>query len=662
MPTLQSRLIPKLNLNHSSFHGDQLEHLRWNEEEDKCISPPLRELMGNKPRYSSFPSSRIPRSSSCDVATMHAFGEWEYKEGKEYSSFPSRGQKTRNCTGDEARWPKKIISIAKKDGYGSYSYASSDFQSYQDFKRTIPLFRFGRDKTVLKFSESWKEKRELFKIGEQGTLEALNKPTFFSSPSLAAQVPGSKELPEQRSQKYVVSLPWRLKERVCPSEDLTNYQAPTGAHFRLTPFRKAFSSALFQTKDKKEEEECCREGSIDVSQSTPTKKILTKIEANQSNHSSRNFSAPSLSDDSDADSGASKKALSTTAIVSPKSPPLSFSYPAFFEKKTVSPSSVLSASRKEVKTYSETEDNDSVSQLPIEHRRGSLSRKTSPVKSSYEEVEDAQEKMHLLRSQQNQRALLEGLGHRITLDMEPVVPPKVLHRCHTRPPQWRRYPSHIIVLLLLQKKGLRPSRHPDIFNYHMAEVFLRYISICMEGAYFIYYETGCIPRERFFRIRLSPEDWNGNSDDSMPVLPYLVATIHRSGASVIKSVPLHHLVGVSCGPSGPSFAPFLVNQEIIQGCVERSRNRATFLTAGTFRLLFYDEKYRTSSTFDLLTSDHAVFDIWTKTFKGLTSVNSSSVVQIPLSEDGYNTEEQEAFCEITIKNAEESARLRRRGR
>lgn len=269
-------------------------------------------------------------------------------------------------------------------------------------------------------------------------------------------------------------------------------------------------------------------------------------------------------------------------------------------------------------------------------------------------------KLRFEKSEKSNVDLLPEVAHRIALDEGPVVPPKILKRCQNRTLQWRRSFSHIIVLLLLQNRGLRLSRHRHIFNYHMAELFLRYLSICMDGAYFIYYEPGCAPRERFFRIRLFSDNWNDDADSWSSLSPNLVGTMHRYGASVLKSEALYHLVGVSIGPFGPAFAPFLLSSDIIQGCVDSSGKRATFPIAGAFRLLFYDEKCHSSRTVDLLTSDGAVFDIWTKAFKGLTSVNSSSVVQVPLSKDGYNTEEREAFCRVTMKSAEETARLRRK--
>lgn len=263
------------------------------------------------------------------------------------------------------------------------------------------------------------------------------------------------------------------------------------------------------------------------------------------------------------------------------------------------------------------------------------------------------------RSVSEEERLLEDqwkteVAQRITLDAEPVVPPAILRRAQVRTQKWRRQPSHIIVLFLLQRRGLYYPRNRDIYNYHMASSFLYYLDICREGSYFVHYTHRRWPKERFFRLRLCTTDWYSEEDTNM--LPFLVATVHKSGVTIVKSIPLHQLVGVSLGADGPAFTPLLCGGgKTIQGCVDSSGHRATFPTAGAFRLQFYDEERKTTESVDLLTCDPKVFDIWTKTFSGIVSVNSSSVIQVPLTEDGYNTQEREALRRVVLQRSEEEA-------
>lgn len=264
-----------------------------------------------------------------------------------------------------------------------------------------------------------------------------------------------------------------------------------------------------------------------------------------------------------------------------------------------------------------------------------------------------------IRSVSEEERLLEDqwkseVAQRITLDAEPLVPPAILRRAQVRTHKWRRHPSHIIVLFLLQRRGLYYPRNRDIYNYHMASSFLHYLDICREGSYFVHYTLRRWPKERFFRIRLCATDWY--SEENTNMLPFLVTTVHKSGVTIVKSLPLHQLVGVSLGADGPVFTPLLCGGgRTIQGCMDSSGHRATFPTAGAFRLQFYDEEKRTTESVDLLTCDPKVFDIWTKTFSGIVSVNSSSVIQVPLTEDGYNTQEREAMRRVVIQRTEEEA-------
>eukprot|EP00796_Vickermania_ingenoplastis_P008444 gene8444-5922_t len=208
----------------------------------------------------------------------------------------------------------------------------------------------------------------------------------------------------------------------------------------------------------------------------------------------------------------------------------------------------------------------------------------------------------------------ENLAQHITIDAEPVIPAHILRRLEKPTFRWRKHPSHIIVMLLLQQRGLYYPRYRDVYDYHMAELFLHYIDICREGSYFVLYAKGCRPKERFFRVRMCSTKWYAETESSL--LPYLVGTVHKSGATIVTSLPLDQLVDVTLGPDGPAFRPFLLKHDAIQGCMDVSGQRATFPTSGTFRLHFFNPETRASQTIDLLTCDPDVYSIWTKTFQG----------------------------------------------
>lgn len=246
----------------------------------------------------------------------------------------------------------------------------------------------------------------------------------------------------------------------------------------------------------------------------------------------------------------------------------------------------------------------------------------------------------------------EGAVDRWTLDADPVVPPKILRRVisESRVYNWRENPSHIFVAMLLQCRGLNIGRYPEIFNYHMAELFLRYISICQEGSFFLHYAPGYRPKERFMKLQFCATD--RFSDEGTDFLPYLITLKHRSAVTTTKAIPLHQFVGVTLGPEGPGFAPFLINATTIKGCKDYSGHHRAFPTFGTFRLLFHDHEKGVTDSIDLLTCDESVYDIWTKTFSGIVSVNSSSVVQVPLTDvpPEHSTFAEDAL-NATIKQA-----------
>ncbi|ESL07109.1 hypothetical protein TRSC58_05208 [Trypanosoma rangeli SC58] len=215
-------------------------------------------------------------------------------------------------------------------------------------------------------------------------------------------------------------------------------------------------------------------------------------------------------------------------------------------------------------------------------------------------------------------------------DAEPVVPPGIL--CESQPCAfaWIQHPCHAIVLSLLRSRNLFLPRYANIVEYHMSEVFLHYIALCCQGAYFVRYEAKSSPRERFFSIRMLPRDITTSSPRK---IPYLVWTMHRTGVQLVGCVPLEQLVGITVNTRSASFHPQLLSSSSIIGPRVDS-HRVKLPTKGAFSLWFLDHSQGTATSVDILTCNATVFDIWTRTFKGLVSVNSSSVVQVPLTDAG----------------------------
>jgi hypothetical protein len=221
------------------------------------------------------------------------------------------------------------------------------------------------------------------------------------------------------------------------------------------------------------------------------------------------------------------------------------------------------------------------------------------------------------------------------MDAQPVVPLELLRKAQETPFIWIRHPSHGIILSLLQHRGIYLPRYRELVDYHMAELFLHYIDLCREGSYFVYYAPSKWPKERFFRIRMLPV--NRLEAGTEPV-PHLVITLHESGVHILDAIPLDNLVGVTVTPQAACFRPFLESPNTIIGCREGRGHRARMPVDGAFSLWFYDIRQHTSRSVDILTCDAKVFDIWTKTFRGLVSVNSSSVVQVAMTPQGESVE------------------------
>ncbi|KPI88142.1 hypothetical protein ABL78_2775 [Leptomonas seymouri] len=221
------------------------------------------------------------------------------------------------------------------------------------------------------------------------------------------------------------------------------------------------------------------------------------------------------------------------------------------------------------------------------------------------------------------------------MDEQPVVPLELLRRAQETPFVWIRHPSHVIILALLQHRGIYLPRYRELVDYHMAELFLHYLDLCREGAYFVYYMPSKWPKERFFRIRMLPVNRLESGTESVP---HLVVTLHESGVHILDAIPLDNLVGVTLSPQAACFRPFLESPNTIIGCREGRGHRARMPVDGAFSLWFYDIRQHTSRSVDILTCNAKVFDIWTKTFRGLVSVNSSSVVQVAMTPHGESAE------------------------
>ncbi|GET91977.1 hypothetical protein, conserved [Leishmania tarentolae] len=221
------------------------------------------------------------------------------------------------------------------------------------------------------------------------------------------------------------------------------------------------------------------------------------------------------------------------------------------------------------------------------------------------------------------------------IDAQPVVPPDLLRNLQEPPFIWNQHPSHGIVLCLLQHRGIYLRRYRELVDYHMAELFLHYLDLCREGAFFIHYSAGKWPKERFFRIRMLPV--KRLEAETEPV-PHLVITLHESGVDILDAIPLDDLVGVTTTPNTPCFLPFLESPKTIIGCREGRGHRAHLPADGAFSLWFYNMAQHKPRSVHILTCDAKVFDIWTKTFRGLVSVNSSSLVQVALTPQGDSVE------------------------
>ncbi|ORC91566.1 uncharacterized protein TM35_000051620 [Trypanosoma theileri] len=220
------------------------------------------------------------------------------------------------------------------------------------------------------------------------------------------------------------------------------------------------------------------------------------------------------------------------------------------------------------------------------------------------------------------------------MDAEPVVPVELMSTSKTEFFDWMRHPRHVIIVSLLRSRGLLASRYANLVEYHMSELFLHYIDLCFQGAYFVRYQLKSSPKERFFAVRMLPRNTVSRNSEK---IPYLVWTLHRTGVQVVGCVPLEQLVGITINTQSASFRPHLLSSQFITG-PRVNNHRLRLPIDGAFSLWFYDRHQRTTMSLDLLTCNPTVLDVWTKAFKGFVSVNSSSVVQMPLTSEGLSAE------------------------
>ncbi|KEG09852.1 hypothetical protein DQ04_04531020 [Trypanosoma grayi] len=242
------------------------------------------------------------------------------------------------------------------------------------------------------------------------------------------------------------------------------------------------------------------------------------------------------------------------------------------------------------------------------------------------------------------------------IDAEPVVPVDVLCASPSSSPQafaWARHPRHVIVLSLLRSRGMFLPRHIALADYHMSEAFLHYIDLCCRGSYFVRYQANSSPKERFFTIRMIPRDLTSRTAERVPCLAW---TMHRTGVQVVGFVPLEQLVGITVNVRSASFRPHMTTPQTIKGPRVNSQ-RARLPTNGAFSLWFCDRSQRTARSVDLLTCNPTVLEVWMNTFKGFVSVNSSSLVHVPLTSEGISTELDELTREAQNQVARESEQL-----
>ncbi|EPY37073.1 hypothetical protein STCU_00224 [Strigomonas culicis] len=205
------------------------------------------------------------------------------------------------------------------------------------------------------------------------------------------------------------------------------------------------------------------------------------------------------------------------------------------------------------------------------------------------------------------------------------------------PFQWNRHPSHAIVLSLLKDRSIYLPLYRDLIDYHMSQLFLHYLTICCQGSYFVRYVGGKWPKERFVCIRMLPLD-RLTDRPSKQLAPHLVVFRHRSAVDILDAIPLRFLVGVTTTARASAFRPFMESGNTIVGCRDGRGHRARLPINGALSLWFYDRAALQGSSVDILTCSSKVFDVWTKTFRGLVSVNSSAVVQTVLQPAGDTIE------------------------
>ena len=135
------------------------------------------------------------------------------------------------------------------------------------------------------------------------------------------------------------------------------------------------------------------------------------------------------------------------------------------------------------------------------------------------------------------------------------------------------------------------------------------------GTYLIKYGRQGFPHERFFAVRMVPDErqYNGRTQ------PYLVWAVHGDSAVFKEKVHLGHLRGVTKGVASEGFTRSLVSPDIIDG-PHVGQKKCTLPTTFAFSLIF--KSSHAVRTVDLLALDDQTFRCWHLVFSYLAAVNN----------------------------------------
>jgi hypothetical protein len=217
-------------------------------------------------------------------------------------------------------------------------------------------------------------------------------------------------------------------------------------------------------------------------------------------------------------------------------------------------------------------------------------------------------------------------------------------------------PGVTTIQRLLAARGILPRTHPDLCAYHCAPAFVAALHQMMHGAYFVRFDRGTVPKERFYTVRLFEIEAGVER-------PYLCETQHQKGVQLLDTVPLEDLVGVTgtpttwsgynkfsdtptdgtAGPTQPVSSPTAAaaaaianelgpayrEQVLAPGVVRGSfvgQRRVNMSLDGALTFWFYDRKRRRPRELSLLTLNLNTATLWRRAMEGVVAVNSASAV------------------------------------